>query len=850
MINHRGATIGRQTMGMARIHVAGLPAACGLLCLAPAAARIVEPVDDTRRVELTGQVHNAVRASVDLGPADGATAAARIVMVLTESGQQHADLGRFLAHLQTPGDPDFHRWLTPQQFADRFGVAAADRRAIRTWLESRGFHIDEEPAGGRSIVFSGTIGLLNDAFAAQIRRFRWRDERHLANAVNPTIPKAFAGVIAGFASLHDFRLRSQLLRAAAPSYTGGSGVHYLAPGDFATIYDLTPTYAAGITGAGRSIAVLGRSDVATVDISNFRAAFGAAPPPSIIVNGADPGLVAGDETESDLDLEWSGAVAPAAAVKFVTSKSTALTDGITLSAQYAVSNNLADVITVSYSGCESSGDVAGGTTLFNQLWQQAAAQGTAVFASSGDSGAAGCDAPGEATAVHGAAVNALCTSAYGTCVGGTALAADVANPSAYWRSSNAPGTQASAISYIGEAVWNESGTNLYATGGGASIYMAKPAWQLATGVPSDGRRDVPDLSLTAAAGHDAYLIYTSDGQQGSTLAAIGGTSAAAPSMAGIAALVAQHQNGRTGSFNPVLYGLSERQVAGGAMVFHRITSGNNSVPGQAGFAASATVPTFNQATGLGSIDAALLVSHWNDYSGSSGLVPSSVVLPAAATVGAASLTLPAGTAWIATVGGGAGWLSVTPTGGTGSAPLTFAVAANPNPASRSGTITVAGQVLTVTQAAASGGASSGQLYLSASTINFGADPLDTPAVSQLLLGDSGNASLTLGALTLSGAGSAAFTDPGSCAAGMVLLPGAVCYLDVAFDPGALGSQSASLKVNVVGAGAANVGLTGTGVPDPVDGDSDGPLPAWAYALLAASLLAIGARRRAVGHTPG
>jgi subtilase family serine protease len=845
---------------MARVPVAAVPAARGLIFMALAlpcqwvwaaaspTPRVALPIDETRRIELTGQVHRAVRSSVDLGPADEATAAERIVMVLAGSGQQQADLDQFLTQVQTRGHPDFHHWLTPQEFAARFGVAASDRRAIRAWLESHGFRIDEEPAGGRSIVFSGTVGQLNEAFRAHIHRYRWRGEAHLANAVNPTLPAAFAGVIAGFASLHDFRLRSQLLRAAAPAYTSASGTHYLAPGDFATIYDLTPTYSSGITGSGRSIAVLGRSDIVMTDLSNFRAAFGSAQTPSIIVNGTDPGLVSGDETESDLDLEWAGAIAPGAAVKFVTSKSTALTDGISLSAQYAVSNNLADVITVSYSGCESPADVSGGTTFFNQLWQQAAAQGTAVFASSGDSGAAGCDAPTETTAVDGAAVNALCTSAYSTCVGGTALSADVANPSAYWRSANTPGTQASAISYIGEAVWNESGTDLYATGGGASIYMAKPAWQLTTGVPSDGHRDVPDLSLSAAAGHDPYLIYTSDGQSGSTLGAVGGTSAAAPSMAGIAALVAQSQHGRTGSFNPVLYGLSGRQVAGGPAVFHRITSGNNSVPGQTGFSASTADSTFNEATGLGSIDAAQLITYWNDYPGFAELTPSSAVVPASATVGSATLILAAGTAWNAVVGGGESWLSVTPASGTGSAPLTYAAAANTKAAARSGTITVAGQVLTVTQAAASaGGTNSSQLNLSATTINVGTDTVGTPAVSQLLIADSGNASLTLGTLTLGGTGSAAFSDSGSCAAGMVLVPGAVCYLDVTFDPSALGTDSASLQIDLGGTPAASVSLSGTGVAaEPVD--SDGPLPAWAYAMLAIVLLAIGARARSGGRT--
>src|SRR5262249_49664181 len=198
--------------------------------------------------------------------------------------------------------------------------------------------------------------------------------------------------------------------------------------------------------------------------------------PTVVLAGADPGLVSGDQTESDLDLEWAGAVAPAATLKFVTAQSTSTTDGVILSAQHAVNSNVADIITVSYGACESRGDVSGGTTLFNQLWQQAAAQGISVFVSSGDAGAAGCDSPSATTATHGAGVNLVCSSPYSTCVGGTQFAADVSAPSSYWSGSNSS-TFASALGYIGEAVWNQSGSQpggagLWASGGGVSLYYA------------------------------------------------------------------------------------------------------------------------------------------------------------------------------------------------------------------------------------------------------------------------------------------------------------------------------------------------------------------------------------------
>jgi pseudomonalisin len=340
-------------IGLALIAAPGAAApAAGPAATGPA-ARIIERIDESQRVELKGQVYRALSHSEDLGDADPRQRAERIIMLLHGSAAQDSDLEQFLQDVQTRGRSDYHRWLNPQTFAQRFGVAAADIAAVRTWLESKGFRIDEVPVGARSIIFSGTIGQLDAAFAARIHRYRYRGESHLANAANPTIPKALAGVVVGFASLHDFRHAPQhVAPRIRPQYTSG-GANYLGPGDFATIYDLVAPYAAGTTGLGRSIAVIGRSSVQTVDLSNFRSFFGLSStllPTYIYANSSatPPPVVAGDESESDLDLEWSGAVAPAATIKFVTTASTKLTDGIDLASQWAVSNNIADVISLSY----------------------------------------------------------------------------------------------------------------------------------------------------------------------------------------------------------------------------------------------------------------------------------------------------------------------------------------------------------------------------------------------------------------------------------------------------------------------------------------------------------------------
>ena len=323
----------------------------------------------------------------------------------------------------------------------------------------------------------------------------------------------------------------------------------------------------------------------------------------MIVNGTDPGILSsGEQMEATLDVTWSGAVAKNATIDFVVSKSTNSSDGVTLSAQYIVNHNVAPVVSLSFGNCEAAIGTAG-NQFWNSLWQQAAAQGQTVLVSAGDSGAAGCDSPSSSTGTV-AGVNGMCSTPYSTCLGGTQFS-DASNPNAYWSASNSS-TYESALSYIPEAAWNASGTvsggsGLWAGGGGPSQIYPKPSWQSGPGVPSDGFRDTPDVSLNSAS-HDGYLLAF-NGQ----FYVVAGTSAAAPSFAGLLAIAVQKAAGPLGNANPVLYSLATKQSSGGASVFHDITTGNNTVPGVAGFGAG---PGYDLATGLGSVDASLLVNNW------------------------------------------------------------------------------------------------------------------------------------------------------------------------------------------------------------------------------------------------
>jgi subtilase family serine protease len=588
--------------------------------------RITSFIDDEQTVALRGNRHPMAISRYDAGEVAPEFPMEHMLLILLPDSSQQEALNQLVDAQHNSESPYYHQWLTPRQYGERFGVSNADVSQIVGWLQGHGLDVEEVTAGHSSIIFSGTAAQVQAAFHTAIHAYNVRGELHHANVKDPEIPAALVQVVGGVVSLHDFQSEPMhgSVRKASPEFTSG-GSHFLAPADFAIIYDLAPLYQQAITGSGESVAIVARTNINIADIEQFRALFGLpANNPQIIVNGANPGIVSsGEETEADLDVEWSGALARNAAIKFVVSKSTNSSDGVDLSAQYIVNHNVAPVMSTSFGLCEAALGSSGNIFL-NSLWEQAAAQGITVFVSSGDSGAAGCDSASASTATHGRAVNGICSTPYSICVGGTEFN-DASNPSLYWSSSNAAGAEASAISYIPEVVWNESGPSagLWASGGGMSTVYAKPSWQTGTGVPADGKRDVPDVALTAA-GHDGYLIVQSGG-----LYAVGGTSAASPSFASIMALVVQHTDARQGNANTTFYPLAGKQRAGGAPVFHDITAGKNGVPGQSGFNATTG---YDQATGLGSIDASVLVNHWSDARG----VPAFTVIASAKSIAVSS----------------------------------------------------------------------------------------------------------------------------------------------------------------------------------------------------------------------
>ena len=669
-----------------------------------APARLVtQAVDNTVRTRLAGNVHPLARTEFDRGEAPPDLPMERMLLVLKRSPQQEAAVRELIDDQQNKSSANYQHWLTPQEFGAQFGPADSDIAAATGWLRSSGFQVAQPSNGRTTIEFSGTAGLVKQAFQTAIHKYVVNGEQHWANASDPSIPTALAPAVAGVVTLHNFPRRSNLTVHGTPlaapagqnvlplfTFTPQQTTLYgLGPTDFATIYNVLPLWNAGIDGTGQTIAIVGETNIHVSDIENFRTLFGLpAKDPQIILNGPDPGI-GGDETEAILDVSWSGAVAKNATIELVVSASTESTLGVDLSAQYIVDNNLAPIVSESYGICESTIGNAG-NSFYNALWQQAAAQGMTVLVSAGDAGSAGCDDfNSESAAVDGLAVSGFASTPYNVAVGGTDFDQTALTAPTFWSATNNATTGASALSYIPETTWNDScagmgidqcvltsqflnivggsgGPSSCATqssGGTCTAGYSKPSWQTGSGVPMDGVRDLPDVSLFASNGfnNSFYIICQGDaGFFGSpetcsltnfTFVGVGGTSASAPAFAGIMALVNQKlamtggAGTRLGNANYTLYKLAAQTGAscdsstvaltGNSCIFYDITKGNNSVPcnpntpncgaappGVDNFGvlvdpnnsnklAWLTTPGYDLATGLGSVNANNLVKAWS-----------------------------------------------------------------------------------------------------------------------------------------------------------------------------------------------------------------------------------------------
>jgi len=641
----------------------------------PQVDRVATAVDAGKRVSLGSALPAWASVAEDRGAVPADLPLTHLSLTLKRSPERQAAFEAFLAEQKDPSSPNYQRWLTPTEVGTEFGVSDHDIEAISGWLRSEGLSVDSVSSSRTRIRFSGNAAAVGNAFATQLRYYG--DEKRIANTSSAEIPQALNGVVASVSGLHTVKFRSarhsggtgtSMINPASPQPAGthcdGTDCSYVVfPADFSAIYDLNPVYQQGIDGSGQTIAIVGRERVYTEDIRHYQTLIGQPVEfPTVIVppTGTDPGNPATtcsdtgtpscshpsdevlDQSEATLDVQRASSVAPGASIDLIVSSDTNSVDGVFISMDYAIDHDPvpAKILSISFTACEadSSSDAA---ESLDDFFAQAEAEGISVFVASGDAGVAGCASLDSApTPGEPLSTNILCASGHVTCVGGTEFA-DAANPTAYWRSTNGA-YYLSAIGYIPEGAWNDplssSGApQLAATGGGVSSYIDKPSWQVGTGVPGNEGRYSPDVSFVASAREGYFTCFAAQGGPctvagGSfTFLISGGTSASAPDMAGVAALLNQKTGSAQANLNPRLYALAANPSNG---VFHDVTvatsgvSGctldepslcNNSTPGpsglQGGLAGFQVGTGYDEATGLGSIDVAKLLANWSGSSG-------------------------------------------------------------------------------------------------------------------------------------------------------------------------------------------------------------------------------------------
>jgi len=555
--------------------------------------------------------------ATDLGAASSGVRLERMLLLLDPSPNLQQALIAEIENQQNSASPEYHHWLTPAAFADTYANSGADLAALVSWLQSQGLQVAPLPASRGWIEFSGTVAQVEQAFLTQINSVTTAGGPRFVLAGTVSVPAALAPLVHGLVSL-DGALSSPALTTPRPmtstaaelaAETSLSQAEALTPQLAAQLLHLDALQAAGVNGAGETVAIAARSNVFSGDIAAFRTAFGL-PASALQVNpsGSDPGQTS-DQVEATMAASWAGAAAPGAQIVLVPAATTSATDGLDLSLAAIIDQALAHTVAVGYSACEASLSEAH-QAFYAALYRQAAAEGIAVIAATGDSGPAACHAAGsDAPVSTGYGVNALASTPWNTAVGVAAFGV------------SGPATGISAM-----AAWSPANAAdpAYAGGGGGSTLYTAPSWQPVPAQPiaastsaTSPFRLLPDVALPAAVDSSvnpglAFCLSDSAASNGCTLVRGGGSSAAIALFAGIAALVAE-KYGAQGNLAPNLYALS--RVNG---IFNDVQQGSAQLrcaaasPGcgateKIGYNAD---DGYDLATGLGAVNAQALVTQW------------------------------------------------------------------------------------------------------------------------------------------------------------------------------------------------------------------------------------------------
>ncbi len=541
-------------------------------------AVITQRIDEGKLVRLQGSTSHHVDADNDRGALPDNLMLEHMLLQLRRSPSQESALQHYIDELHTEGSPNFHRWMTAQQFGESYGLSSQDLDTVTGWLKSHGFQINMVYPSGMVVDFSGTVRQVRQAFHTQMHYMNFKGERHIANANDPQVPAALAPAIVGVVSLNDVRpvaLHKRHEPKGNFTFDSLGATYAMVPSDLATIYNLNPLFSAGYAGQGQTIVLIEDTNVySAADWTKFRSTFGLSgyksgsfttvhPGPSSGPNNcSNPGVIAPNDAEAILDAEWASAAAPGATLKLASCADTTTTFGGLIAMENLINSSSQPpaIMSISYGQCETENGASANAAYYT-AYQQAVAEGVSVFVAAGDSGAAGCDNSVSA-ATHGIGANAFASTPYNVAVGGTDFSDTYSGSNnLYWNTTN-NSTFGSALSYIPEIPWNDScagqlisnyegyttpygpsgfcgsdiGAFLQTTvaGGGSPSGCAtgnpsiagvvsgscagwpKPAWQSVLGNPNDGVRDTPDVSLFAADGlwSHYYVFCWSDTANG------------------------------------------------------------------------------------------------------------------------------------------------------------------------------------------------------------------------------------------------------------------------------------------------------------------------------------------------
>ena len=477
-----------------------------------------------------------------------------------------------LEYSQQISEPGSHSYLTPEQFAHKFGADPADVEAVTNFAGNHQLRVLGHDLGRRSVTLAGPVSRMTAAFGVNLQHYRLDGGVYRLREGSIQIPASFANIITAVFGLDNrpqalthFRLltkQAATARAVAPqSYS---------PLQLANIYN----FPSGLTGQGETIGIIELGGgYNQSDLNTYFQQLGVDPAPQVTavsVDGATnspTGDSSGPDGEVELDIEVAGSIAPGANIKvfFAPNTDQGFIDAITTAAH----DSAVTLISISWGGPESS-FTSQAITTYNQAFQDAGTMGKTVFVASGDNGSSDGQSDG---ANH---VDFPASSPYVIGCGGTTLEVNIASDT-----------------ITSETVWNETASNEGATGGGVSNNFPKPSYQNSVNVPpptiQGGGRGVPDVAADAdpVTGYQVLIDGTSS--------TIGGTSAVAPLYAGLFARINQAllQKGksRVGFVNPALYQNPSS--------FRDIVSGNNGA-----FSAG---PGWDATTGLGSPDGAKIL---------------------------------------------------------------------------------------------------------------------------------------------------------------------------------------------------------------------------------------------------